>query len=102
MHSYLVELEADILAQAFIYIPLCVPAGHLRLHCSHVQKTLEPAQTELAPRLTFFMLKKLCMKFIMLINVRKPTRVNILPFISMINTSEFESKKVFVSAFQLL
>ena len=47
-----------------------------------------------------FMLTQWRMKFIMLINVKMPTYVGILTFISMINTtSEFESKSFYFSTF---
>ena len=37
---------------------------------------------------------QLSTKFILLINVKMPTIVGILTFITMINTSEYESKKI--------
>ena len=44
-----------------------------------------------------FMLNKLSMKFIMLINVKMPTLVDILTFISMINTTSEQENLIYFS-----
>ena len=54
--------------------------------------------------INFFMLKLTEHKFIMLINVKMPTFVGILTFISMINTTSdgLKARKVNSSAFKFL